>query len=264
MHKYKREKVSMIFLKNDEEVGLIKESAQILSRVHGLMKREVRPGITTGRLNELAEAFIRDHKGAPSFKGYKSFPAALCTSVNEYIVHGIPDKRVLNEGDIISIDCGVYYKGFHSDAAFTYPVGEVRSEIQELLRVTREALYRGIEAIKKGVRTGDIGYAIQRYVQQNGYSVIRELVGHGVGKRLHEDPEIPNYGRRGNGPKLKKGMVLAIEPMVAMGNREIVEEEGKGIRTVDKRPTAHFEHTVAVLESSAEPLTTYQYIEEAL
>lgn len=254
----------MIFFKSDEEIGLIRESAQILSQVHGLMRREVKPGVTTERLNELAEAFIKDHGGTPSFKGYKNFPAALCTSVNEYIVHGVPDKRTLNEGDIISIDCGVYYKGFHSDAAFTYPVGEIRQDIQELLRVTRESLYKGIEAIKKGARTGDVGYAIQQHVQQHGYSVIRELVGHGVGKRLHEDPEMPNYGKRGSGPKLKKGMVLAIEPMVAMGDRKIVEEEGRGIRTVDKLPTAHFEHTVAVLEDGAEPLTTYQYIEEPL
>ena len=254
----------MIFLKSDEEIALIKESAQILSQVHGLMAREIKPGITTKRLDSLAESLIRDSGGSPSFKGYKKFPATLCTSVNECVVHGLPSDCALREGDIVSIDCGVHYKNFHSDAAFTYPVGQIRPKVQQLLQVTREALYRGIDAIRQGTRTGDVGHAIQQHVQQHGYSVVRELVGHGVGRRLHEDPEMPNYGRQGSGMKLKKGLVLAIEPMTALGKRKVVQDKKGQIITSDQQPAAHFEHTIAVLEHKAEILTTYQYIEEAL
>ncbi len=255
----------MVFLKSEEEIVLIKEGAQILSKVHGLIAQEIKPGVTTKKLDVLAEVFIRDNGGISSFKGYNKFPAVLCISVNECVVHGIPSDVVLQEGDIVSIDCGVYYKGFHSDAAFTHPVGAVSDEIRQLLQVTKEALYRGIDAIQqKGTRTGDIGYAIQSHVEQHGYSVVREMVGHGVGKRLHEDPNIPNYGKKGSGVKLKKGMVLAIEPMVNLGKRQIVQEKKGELRTLDRKPSAHFEHTVAVLEDKAEILTTYQYIEGLL
>ncbi|XWN34877.1 MAG: type I methionyl aminopeptidase [Roseivirga sp.] len=252
----------MVFLKSEEEIALIRESAAILSQTHGVIAREVKPGVTTRSIDALAEAFIRDHGGTPSFKGYRRFPATLCISVNEYVVHGVPSDYTLKEGDIVSIDCGVYYKGFHSDAAFTHPVGEISEEKQQLLRVTREALYHGIDAIQKGSRTGDVGHAIQQHVQVHGYSVVRELVGHGVGRRLHEAPNMPNYGNPGSGVKLKKGMVLAIEPMVNLGVRQIVEERGGQMRTLDKKPSAHFEHTVAVLEEGVEILTTYKYIEE--
>jgi methionyl aminopeptidase len=252
----------MVFVKSEDEIALIREGAEILSRVHGQIAKEVKPGIKTQTLDALAEAFIRDSGGVPSFKGYKKFPATLCTSVNEYVVHGLPSNYVLQEGDIISVDCGVYYKGFHSDAAFTYPVGTVSSEVMRLLQVTKEALYCGVDEAKAGNRIGDIGHAIQHHVQNYGYSVVRELVGHGVGRTLHEDPQVPNYGRQGSGTQLQQGMVLAVEPMINLGKRQIVQEKGGQFRTLDRKVTAHFEHTVAVLENKAEILTTYKYIEE--
>ena len=252
----------MILLKSEEEIELIREGADILSRVHGEIARTIKPGVTTHQLDELAEAYIRDHGGSPSFKGYKRFPATLCTSVNEYVVHGFPNHNALEEGDIVSVDCGVYYKGLHSDAAFTYPVGAVSKEVRRLLQATQEALYLGIEEAKAGNRTGDIGNAIQEHVQKHGYSVVRELVGHGVGRNLHEDPQVPNYGKKGSGTRLKQGVVLAIEPMINLGKRQIVEERGGQFRTLDRKPSAHFEHTVAVLENKTEILTTYRYIEE--
>jgi methionyl aminopeptidase len=252
----------MIFLKSEEAIALIREGADILSRVHGIIAHEIKPGITTQRLDALAEGFIRDNDGIPSFKGYKKFPATLCTSVNEYVVHGIPSDYALQEGDIVSVDCGVYYKGFHSDAAFTYPVGMINSEVMRLLQVTKEALYCGISEAKAGNRVGDISHAIQHHAQSHSYSVVRELVGHGVGKALHEDPQVPNYGKKGCGAQLKQGMVLAIEPMINLGKRQIVSEKRGQVRTLDKKAAAHFEHTVVVLEKQAEILTTYRYIEE--
>jgi methionyl aminopeptidase len=252
----------MIFVKRKEEIALIKEGADILSRVLGRIAQEIKPGITTQELDALAEAFIRDSGGVPSFKGYNKFPATLCISVNEYIVHGIPSGYTLKEGDIVSVDCGVYYKGFHSDAAFTCPVGIINNEVMRLLQVTKEALYCGIREAKAGNRIGDIGHAIQHHAQSHAYSVVRELVGHGVGKTLHEDPQVPNYGKRGCGTQLKQGMVLAIEPMINLGKRQIVGEERGQFRTLDRKAAAHFEHTVVVLEKKAEILTTYKYIEE--
>lgn len=252
----------MILLKSEEEISLIRESAEILGKTHAEVARAIKPGVTSKELDALAETCIRDHGGEPSFKGYNKFPATLCTSVNEYVVHGLPDHNVLQEGDILSVDCGVYYKGYHSDAAFTYPVGVVSSEIRQLLQVTKEALYLGIEEAKVGNRIGDIGYAIQQHVQQHGYSVVRELVGHGVGKNLHEEPQVPNYGRKGNGIRLKEGMVLAIEPMINLGKQQVIQEKRGQFRTMDRMPSAHFEHTVVVLENKAEILTTYKYIEE--
>ena len=252
----------MSFVKREEEVAFIREGAEILSKTQGKIAQEIKPGVTTWELDALAEAFIRDSSGVPSFKGYQKFPATLCTSVNEYVVHGLPSNYALREGDIVSVDCGVCYKGFHSDAAFTYPVGAVSAEIMCLLQVTKEALYCGIDEARVGNRIGDIGYAIQHHAQSHGYSVVRELVGHGVGRALHEDPQVPNYGRRGHGAQLKQGMVLAIEPMINLGKRHVVQEKGGQFRTLDRKATAHFEHTVVVLEGKAEILTTYRYIEE--
>jgi methionyl aminopeptidase len=253
----------MIYYKTEEEVALIRESAAILGKTHGLLAREVKPGVTTLALDKIAEEFIRDHQAAPSFKGYSGFPFSLCISVNENVVHGFPSDYELKEGDIVSIDCGVLHKGFHSDSAYTYGVGEIDQEIKELLAHTKASLYLGIEQAVAGKRIGDIGYAIQSYVEDKGYTVVRELVGHGLGKSLHEEPEVPNYGKRGKGPKLKPGMVLAIEPMVNLGVRNIVQEQdGWTIRTADRKPSAHFEHTVVIWEDKTEILTTHKYIEE--
>lgn len=255
----------MIIYKSSEEIDLIRESAQILGKAHGEVAKLVSPGVSTGELDKVAEEFIRDHGGKPSFKGYNGFPGSLCISVNEQVVHGIPGDYRLQEGDIASIDCGVYYKGFHSDSAFTYPVGVVSDEVRKLLKVTKESLYKGIENAKAGNRVGDISYAIQHYVEQFGFSVVRELVGHGIGKTLHESPEVPNYGKRGRGPVMRHGLILAIEPMINLGTKNVVQEaDGWTIRTRDRQPSAHYEHTVAVLNGNAEILTTHEYIEEVV
>lgn len=253
----------MIYLKSKEEVELIKESAEILGRTHGLIAKEVKPGITTVSLDKLAEEFIRDHQASPSFKGYSGFPYSLCISVNENVVHGFPGDYELQEGDIVSIDCGVFYKGYHSDSAYTYAIGQVSEEVKDLLKHTEKSLYLGIEQAVAGNRIGDIGFAVQSYCEEHGYTIVRELVGHGLGKSLHEEPEVPNYGKRGKGPKLKHGMVIAIEPMVNLGKRNIVQEnDGWTIRTSDRMPSAHFEHTVVIWEDQTEILTTHKYIEE--
>lgn len=251
----------MSLVKTRDEIALIQEGAEILSQVHGQIAQMLKPGVKTLVLDKLAETVIRDHGGIPAFKGYNQFPATLCTSVNEYIVHGVPNDTVLRAGDIVSVDCGVLYKGFYSDAAFTYPVGEVHESVMKLLKVTKEALNSGINVAKAGNRIGDIGHAIQHYVQQHGYAVVRELVGHGVGRALHENPQVPNYGQRGRGVRLKPGMVLAIEPMVNLGKQQIVQERNGAFRTLDGNPSAHFEHTVVVMADKALPLTTYKYIE---
>ncbi len=253
----------MIYFKSEEEVGLIKESADILGRAHGLLAKEVKAGIKTNHLDKIAEEFIRDHGGVPSFKNYNGFPSSLCISVNENVVHGFPSDYELNDGDIVSIDCGVFFKGFHSDSAYTYAIGQVEDSVKSLLRDTEKSLYIGIEQAVAGNRIGDIGFAIQSYVEERGYSVVRELVGHGLGKALHEEPEVPNYGKRGRGTKLKSGMVIAIEPMVNLGKRNIVQEkDGWTIRTADRMPSAHFEHTVAIWSDRTEIITTHKYIEE--
>lgn len=252
----------MIFIKSEQEILLIREGAEILSGVHGQIARAVRPGVTTKQLDALAESFIRDNGGVPSFKGYKKFPATLCTSVNEYVVHGLPSGYVLRDGDVISVDCGVYYQGFHSDAAFTYPVGNVSEPIMRLLRRTKEALYLGIEKAQADKRVGDVGYAIQHHAESHGYAVVRELVGHGVGRGLHEDPQVPNYGIEGCGVQLQQGMVLAIEPIVSLGRARVLCDKRGQFRTIDRSIAAHFEHTVVVSKRGAEVLTTYRYIEE--
>ncbi|MCG8340752.1 MAG: type I methionyl aminopeptidase [Cytophagales bacterium] len=253
----------MIFLKTVEEIEQIKEGAMILSKAHGLIAQKIRPGLATKVLDELVEVFIKDHHGKPSFKGYKGFPFTLCTSIGEHVVHGLPSDYELKEGDVVSVDCGVYYKGFHSDAAFTYPVGEQCQEVMDLLKTTKQALYLGIDEVSTGKRIGDIGHTIQSYVEKYNYSVVRELGGHGIGRRLHEAPDIPNYGKRGRGRKIEEGMVLAIEPMINLGTKYVVQEENNGsFRTLDRKPSVHFEHTVAVVKGRAEILTTYKYIEE--
>jgi methionyl aminopeptidase len=253
----------MVHLKTGEEIQLIRESAQILGKAHGEIARLVKPGVKTKMLDKVAEEFIRDHGGSPSFKNYNGFPATLCISVNEVVVHGFPSDYSLKETDIISVDCGVFYKGFHSDSAYTYPLEGVGAETLLLLNRTYDSLYKGIEQAKSGNRIGDVAYAIQSYVESFGYGVVRELVGHGVGKNLHEDPEVPNFGKRGKGVKIVPGMVFAIEPMINRGTKSVVQErDGWTIRTADRKPSAHFEHTVAIGEDRTEILTTHQYIEE--
>lgn len=253
----------MVHLKTEEELAIIREGAEILGKAHGEVAKLIKPGVKTITLDELAEEFIRDHGGIPSFKNYNGFPASLCISVNEVVVHGFPGKYELKETDVISVDCGVYYKGFHSDSAYTYPLEGVRKETLLLLERTYESLFLGIDQAKAGNRIGDVSFAIQNYVEAFGYGVVRELVGHGVGKKLHEDPEVPNYGKRGKGPKLVPGMVFAIEPMINQGTRSVVQErDGWTIRTLDRKPSAHFEHTIAVHEDRTEILTTHRYIEE--
>ena len=253
----------MIHYKSKEQIEFIKESADILGRAHGEIAKLIKPGINTNKLDKLAEEFIKDNGGIPSFKNYNGFPYTLCVSPNEQVVHGFPSDRELEDGDVLSIDCGVFFKGFHSDSAYTYAVGSVKEEVKQLLKVTKESLYKGIEKAVVGNRTGDIGFEIQNFVEDYGYTVVRELVGHGVGESLHESPEVPNYGKRGKGAKLKEGMVIAIEPMINLGKRDIVQEnDGWTIRTKDRAPSAHFEHTVAVTKEGVEVLTTHKYIEE--
>ncbi|MEQ8359397.1 MAG: type I methionyl aminopeptidase [Cytophagales bacterium] len=253
----------MIQYKSAEDIEVMKEGAQILGKAHGEVAKMVKPGVSTEALNIIADEFIMDHGGSPSFKNYNGFPSALCISVNEVVVHGFPGVYELKETDVISVDCGVYYKGFHTDSAYTYPLEGVSQEVLDLLERTYDSLFLGIEQAKPGNRIGDIGYAIQHYVEGFGYGVVRELVGHGVGKKLHEDPEVPNYGKRGRGAKIVKGMVFAIEPMINLGKKGVVQEsDGWTIRTADRKPSAHFEHTVAVSEEKAEVLTTHKFIEE--
>jgi len=255
----------MIHYKSDEEIELMRKSGDVLGRTHGELAKNIKPGLKTNVLEEIANTFIKDNGGEPSFKGFKGFKYALCISVNEVVVHGFPSDYELKEGDVISIDCGVKLNGYHADSAYTYPVGQVSVEKQNLLKVTKESLYVGIEQAKLGARMGDIGFAIQNYVEENKYSVVRELVGHGLGKSLHEKPEVPNYGKRGKGQVLQKGLVIAIEPMVNMGTRNIVQErDGWTIRTADRLPSAHFEHTVAIKNGVADILTTFKYIEEVV
>jgi methionyl aminopeptidase len=236
-----------VHLRGREEIEAIRAAAQLVGRTLQLMRREVRPGVATIELDRLAEEFIRSHKGRPSFKGYRGFPASICASVNDQVVHGIPGARVLQEGDIVGIDVGVELEGFHGDAAWTFPVGEASEQATRLLEVTREALAKGIEQARPNARIGDISHAVQSHVEAAGFSVVRELVGHGIGREMHEEPQVPNYGQPGRGPKLMVGQVLAIEPMVNVGGAEVVTgNDGWTIATRDGSLSAHFEHTVAV------------------
>lgn len=255
----------MIYFKTEEEIELIRISGDVLGRAHAEVAKLIKPGVTTRELDKVAEEFIRDNNGVPSFKGYGGFPGTLCVSPNDQVVHGMPNDDELKEGDILSVDCGVFMNGFHSDSAYTYAIGEVDQTVLDLLQHTKESLYKGIEKAIVGKRMGDLSSAVQDYVQDKGYTVVRELVGHGVGKNLHEKPEVPNYGKPGRGPLLREGLVIAIEPMINLGKRNIIHEnDGWTIRTADRKPSAHFEHTVAIGKDKAEVLTTFKYIEEVL
>ncbi|MDX1768203.1 MAG: type I methionyl aminopeptidase [Arenibacter troitsensis] len=255
----------MIKIKTLEEIELMRESALIVSKTLGMLASEVKPGVTTLKLDSMAETFIRDHGGVPGFLGLYDFPNSLCMSPNAQVVHGIPNNTPLVEGDIISIDCGVLKNGFYGDHAYTFEVGEVDAETKKLLQVTKESLYVGIREFKVGNRVGDVGYAIQQYTESHGYGVVRELVGHGLGREMHEDPEMPNYGKRGRGKKFVEGMVVAIEPMINLGTRRIKQlKDGWTILTADNKPSAHFEHDVAIIDGKPELLSTFAYIYEAL
>lgn len=255
----------MIVLKNLEEIELMRESALIVSKTLGMLAAEIKPGITSLYLDKLAHDFIKDHGAEPAFLGMYGFPNSLCMSPNTQVVHGIPNTTPLQEGDIISIDCGALKNGFYGDHAYTFEIGEVNEATKKLLQITKESLYLGVAATKVGNRVGDIGYAIQKYCEKEGYGVVRELCGHGLGRKMHEDPEVPNYGKRGRGKKLANGMVIAIEPMINLGTRRIVQhKDGWTITTADKKPSAHFEHDVAIIDGKPELLSTFAYIYEAL
>lgn len=256
----------MIFLKTDEEIELLRESNLMIGRTLAELAKVIVPGVTTLQLDKLAYEYIKDNGAEPGFLGYGGYPNSICTSVNEQVVHGIPSNKViLKDGDIISIDCGVYKNGFHGDSAYTFCVGEVDKTILKLLRTTKEALYKGIEQAIPGHRIGDIGSAVQTYCESAGYSVVRELVGHGVGHDMHESPEIPNYGRRGSGTILKQGMTIAIEPMIVMGRRHVYfEDDGWTVRTLDRQLAAHYEHSIAIKNGKADILSSFEEIENVL
>lgn len=255
----------MIYYKTEEEIDLIRNSSLLVAKTHAEIAGLIKPGINTLALDKIAEDFIRDNGGVPAFKGYGGFPNTLCMSPNDQVVHGIPNDRVLEDGEILSVDCGVVMNGYFGDSAFTYEVGEVDTETKQLLKVTKESLYKGIEMAVSGNRIGDIGYAVQKHAESFGYGVVRELVGHGVGKNLHESPEVPNYGRRGRGAKLQEGLVIAIEPMINMGTRKIMQHnDGWTITTIDNKPSAHFEHTIVVRKGKAEILSSFEEIEKKI
>ncbi|MGF1559219.1 MAG: type I methionyl aminopeptidase [Flavobacteriaceae bacterium] len=255
----------MIITKTLEEIELMRESALIVSKTLGMLANEVKPGVTTLQLDKLAETFIRDHGAKPGFLGLYDFPNTLCMSPNAQVVHGIPNTTPLMEGDIISIDCGALKNDFYGDHAYTFEVGEVAVETKKLLQATKESLYAGIREFKVGNRVGDVGYAIQKYTEDRGYGVVRELVGHGLGRKMHEDPEMPNYGKRGRGKMFTEGMVVAIEPMINLGTHRIKQlKDGWTILTADGKPSAHFEHNVAMVNGKPELLSTFKYIYEAL
>jgi methionyl aminopeptidase len=256
---------NMSLIKTSEEIELIRESAQLVSKTLGMLASEIKPGINTLYLDNLAESFIRDHKGVPGFLGLYDFPNTLCISPNSQVVHGIPNKEIIKEGEILSIDCGVLKNGYYGDHAFTFTVGEVDKEILQLLETTKQSLYVGIEQFKVGNRVGDVGYAIQNYNESKGYGVVRELVGHGLGKEMHEKPEMPNYGKRGSGKKFQEGMVVAIEPMINMGTPNINQlNDGWTILTRDNKPSAHFEHNIAIVNGKPKLLSTFDYIYDSL
>ena len=255
----------MIYLKTPEEIALIRASNQLVGKTLAEVAKYIKVGVTTLELDKIAEDFIRTNGAVPGFLGYNGFPNTLCVSVNDQVVHGIPSNYALKEGDIVSVDCGVLQNGYYGDSAYTFCVGKVDEKVKKLLKITKESLSLGIDSAQHGNRVGDIGYAIQKHCQSAGFSVVRELVGHGVGQHLHEAPEVPNYGKRGQGPILKEGMVIAIEPMINMGTRNVFcEKDGWTIRTNDRKPSAHFEHTIAIRKGKAEILSTFDYIEEVL
>ncbi len=256
----------MIYLKTEEEIELLRENNILVSKTLAEVGKHIAPGVSTLELDRLAEDFIRSHGAVPAFLGYNGFPATLCISVNEQVVHGIPSaKTILKEGDVVSVDCGTFMKGFVGDSAYTFTVGEVAKETLQLLEVTKEALRKGVAQAQVGNRVGDISAAVQEYAESFGYGVVRELVGHGCGRKMHEDPEVPNYGARGRGPLLKEGMVLCIEPMINMGTKQVVfERDGWTVRTRDRKPAAHFENAVAIRKTGVDVLTDFKIIESAL
>jgi methionyl aminopeptidase len=255
----------MIYYKTEEEIELVRKSSLLVAKTHAEIAGLIKPGITTLVLDKIAEEFIRDNRGVPAFKGYGGFPNTLCMSPNEQVVHGIPNDRVLEDGEILSVDCGVVMNDYYGDSAFTYEVGDVDAQTKQLLKVTKESLYKGIEQAVVGNRIGDIGYAVQQHAESFGYGVVRELVGHGVGKNLHESPEVPNYGRRGRGVILKEGLIIAIEPMINMGSKRIKQHnDGWTITTIDNKPSAHFEHTIVVRKGKAEILSSFEEIEKKI
>jgi methionyl aminopeptidase len=254
-----------VYYKTDEEIELIRKSSLLVSRTLGEVAKVIAPGVRTIELNKLAETYIRDNGGVPAFLNYNGFPYSLCISPNEQVVHGFPGDYALKEGDIISVDCGVILNKFFGDSAYTFEVGEVSEEIKKLLQVTKDCLNYGVAKAVTGLRVGDISYAVQEHAEQHGYGVVKELVGHGVGFKLHEKPEVPNYGKRGSGIKLEEGMVLAIEPMINMGRAGVkFWKDGWTVSSIDNKPSAHFEHTVAIRKGSPDILSTFDFIEEVL
>jgi methionyl aminopeptidase len=255
----------MIVVKSSEEIELMRQSALIVSKTLGMLAGEIKEGVTTLYLDKLAETFIKDHGAVPSFLGLYGFPNSLCMSPNTQVVHGIPNNTPLVSGDIISVDCGAYKNGYHGDHAYTFEVGEVAPETKKLLQVTKESLYVGIREFKAGNRVGDVGNAIQKYTEAHGYGVVRELVGHGLGQKMHEEPEMPNYGKRGRGKLFVEGMVIALEPMINQGTKNIKQlKDGWTILTADGKPSAHFEHDIALVNGKPELLSTFAYIYQAL
>jgi methionyl aminopeptidase len=256
----------MIYLKTEEEIEKLRQSNLIVSTALAEVAKAIRPGVSTLELDVIAEKCIRDHGADPAFLGYYGYPKTLCTSLNDQVVHGIPsDKVLLKEGDILSVDCGATFHGFVGDSAYTFCVGEVAEDVKLLLRTTKESLYLGIAQAIDGNRLGDIGYAVQSHCESRGFSVVRDMVGHGVGKEMHEDPQVPNTGRRGNGVKLRSGMTIAIEPMITMGTyRLIYEKDGWTTRTADRKWAAHFEHSIAICDGNADILSTFDYIEQVV
>jgi methionyl aminopeptidase len=255
----------MALIKTEIEIEKIRTSSLLVGKTIAEVARHIKPGVTTLALDKIAEEFIRDHKAKPAFKGYHGFPASLCISVNEVVVHGIPGKRELKEGDLVSIDCGTIIDGYYGDSAFSFGVLPVAEEYEWLMKRTYDSLLKSIGVIAAGKRIGDIGYEVQSYVESFGYSVVRDLVGHGLGTSLHEKPEVPNYGKRGTGPKLEAGMVICIEPMINLGKRQVMQEnDGWTIRTMDKMPSAHFEHAIAVQINGADILSSFNEIEQVI
>ena len=258
----------MIFLKTEDEIDLLRSANQLVSKTHAELAKVIKPGVTTAQLDKIAEEFIRDHGAIPTFKGFPNpyggpFPASICASVNDEVVHGIPNDVPLKDGDIVSIDCGTLLNGFCGDSCYTFCVGEVADEIKQLLKVTKESLYKGIEVALVGKRIGDISHAVQAHCEKHGYGVVHEFVGHGIGKEMHEDPQVPNYGRPGNGPLLKNGLCLAIEPMITLGSPKIgMMPDRWTIKTLDGKCAAHFEHTIAIHHGKAEILSSFEEIEK--
>ena len=255
----------MIHYKSKEEVELMRESSLLVGKAHALVAAAIKPGVTTLYLDNLAETFIKDNKASASFKGYNGFPFACCISVNDAVVHGFPSKYELKDGDVISVDVGVFKNGFHGDSAYTFAIGDVPAEIKKLLRVTKDSLYKGIERATHGNRVGDIANAIQTYTErENGYGVVRDLVGHGLGRHLHEEPQVPNFGKRGTGAKLKEGMTIAIEPMINLGTKDVFhDKDGWTIRTADGKVSAHYEHDICIRKGKADILSSFVDVEAA-